>query len=70
MARSVPDDDMMENQQALDLGHPTTQPGRDGSIRLPRRLTAVDVPYRESEIREIVERAAYANGRRVRARAG
>jgi len=69
MPRSVPDDDMMEDQQALDLGHPTTEPWRERGTR-PLRLTASNVPYRESEIREIVERAAYANRRRVRARAG
>ncbi|MCT8999827.1 hypothetical protein [Chelativorans intermedius] len=56
MPRSVPDDEMMENQQALDLGHPTH--ATEEAIR--------HALQKERERQEALERAAYPPGRRTR----
>ncbi|WP_159589599.1 hypothetical protein [Chelativorans xinjiangense] len=56
MARSVPDDDMMENQQAKDLGH-ATKSAEDAKRQAEQR---------ERERREALERAAYPPGKRQR----
>lgn len=81
MPRSVPDDDIMDEQQSLDLGHPTkSQPQQakdleketpgariESDTRANRGLGTLIPPHRESETQEALERAAYT-GDRLRAR--
>ena len=69
MPRSVPDDDMMDSQQSLDLGHATKSPlqqARDVAMgRVTHELDASQrggtliPPDRESEREEAMRRAAY-----------
>ncbi|MCT7373891.1 hypothetical protein [Chelativorans salis] len=56
MPRSVPDDDMMESQQAKDLGH-ATQSAEDAKRQAEQKAR---------ERREALERAAYPPGKRQR----
>lgn len=75
MPRSVPDDDMMDNQQSMDLGHATKSPLQTVERRLEkdRRTNGASgmliPPDRECEVREALERAAYTRERREARRA-
>lgn len=77
MPRSVPDDDIMDEQQAMDLGHATkSQPQQakdaeketpeariDRSARATRGLSTLIPPDRESETEAAMRRAAYPEKR-------
>jgi len=63
MSRSVPDDDMMDEQQARDLGHPTKHEespaeriARD--VRANRGLGTLAEPRKKNETEKSLERAA------------
>lgn len=77
MPRSVPDDDIMNEQQAKDLGHATkSQPQKakdaeketpeahiERNTRANRALGALIPPDRESETEAAMKRAAYPEKR-------
>ena len=64
MARSVPDDDMMDEQQARDLGHPTKSPpwpnaGKPEGQPANGSGTSVVSRSRQGEAEAAIRRAAY-----------
>lgn len=78
MPRSVPDDEIMDEQQSRDLGHVTkSQPQQakdaegetverriERDTRANRGLGTLIPPDRQSETHEALERAAYTRERR------